>query len=253
MTSQPAAATGMQAASLLAAAPAADSNEPSVLHTKAPNVQSKPEPEPVACAMEMGSSKAGENSSAMEKSPSNKKTSASAVDSKPGSTIKGEHKSARPGSSSSPATQQVQSSAKPSGAGLPAQRSPKFQKTPYECFVTAFRKEFRKGAGGDYDEKAMRKKAHENWSGFSDEEKVVFQEQAELLQQQRQRKEQKVSLCQLNCSGSVLTCRSRPASPGLHTRRRLSLLTAVRRNNPRRLRLLHLLLLLVFLPLSNRP
>jgi len=72
--------------------------------------------------------------------------------------------------------------------------TPRNQKTAYECFVVAFRKEYKASlSGGEvaYDEKVMRKKAHDNWDLVEPADKLVFQEQADLLKQQKQREELK--------------------------------------------------------------
>ena len=72
--------------------------------------------------------------------------------------------------------------------------TPRNQKTAYECFVVAFRKEYKASlSGGEvaYDEKVMRKKAHDNWDLVEPADRLVFQEQADLLKQQKEREELK--------------------------------------------------------------
>ena len=60
--------------------------------------------------------------------------------------------------------------------------------------MVAFRKEYRASLSeGEvaYDEKVMRKKAHDNWDLVEPADRLVFQEQADLLKQQKEREELK--------------------------------------------------------------
>ena len=180
------------------AATAADLNEPTVLHTKATNVQSKPETEPVACKIEAPPAMTTvENTATKESSQPEERADVPPPPEGEQPQMAGTQGAAiPPASTSATAKVQAKSPIQPAAAQKPANRSPKFQKTPYECFVTAFRKEFKKKEGSAYDEKEMRKQAHEHWAQFGESDKVVFQQQAELLQEQKLRREQKVRCVQ---------------------------------------------------------